>query len=219
MNRYLLICLMLANALLISACSQTAVIQSGADAEVIEGNLYKVDHTIADTVHMDPAVKAGDYTAIMVAPLDMANVEIDFDKSMTVRNRDWVLTEKDKVYLQQLFAKALASKDDVKVVTEAGPGVLSVNIALTKIEPNAPKDDFESRPSARSAYFTEGFGAISIRATLADSQSGKTVAIVEDRKDTHGPFDRNDRITNRQDINQMFSSWVGRLARIFEKPE
>jgi hypothetical protein len=49
---------------------------SGEDAEVIAGNLHRVDHSRAARVYLDPQVDFTRYTAILLDPLDLSEVEI-----------------------------------------------------------------------------------------------------------------------------------------------
>ena len=209
--------LLLASALGLAACSQTPVVQTGPDAEVIEGNLHRVDNSVADKAYRDPAVKLTDYDAVILEPLVMDDVEIIYDRTRNYRNIDWTLNDKDKEGLQQLFSKAFASDQRFTLTDQPGPKTLRVTVTLVKLEPNAPKDDFDSRPIGRSTYVTEGFGAISVRAVMEDTETGKVVAIMEDRKKTNGPYERNNSITNRQDISRMFNSWASQLSRGLEK--
>ena len=62
--------------LLLIACQNTPHIQTGDDAEVIQGNLVRVDHTNVKLVYVDPQAPFGKYTAIQLAPLGVDNVEI-----------------------------------------------------------------------------------------------------------------------------------------------
>ena len=208
---------MLAGVLGLAACSQTPVVQTGPDAEVIEGNLHRVDHSVADKAYRDPAVKLTDYSAVILEPLVMDNVEIVFDNTQNYRHKDWELDEKDKEGLQALFQKAFSSEQRFTLTDQPGPGVLKVTMTMTKLEPNAPKDDFDSRPIGRSTYVTEGFGAMSVRVVMEDTQTGKVVAIMEDRQKTNGPYERNNSITNRQDIYRMFVVWASQISKGLEK--
>lgn len=212
-------CLAVVLCVLAVGCAQAPVVQTGADAEVIEGGLHRVDHSRADKAYIDPAVKLSAYTGVLVEPLLMDNVEVDFDASTAYRHQEWVLTDKIKATLQEVFGKAFTDAKRFNVASAPGEGVLRLQVELLKLEPNAPADDFKSRPPGRVTYITEGAGAMSIRATFTDSVSGKAVAVVEDRRETHGLYGVNNRITNRQDVYMMFRQWAGQLWSVLEKED
>jgi len=86
---------------LVAACSSTPEVQKGPDAEVIMGNLHKVDNTRSDLAYVDPDADFSKYTKILLLPLDIDNVKIKQpDTSGSInrsRSRKWELTDQDKV--------------------------------------------------------------------------------------------------------------------------
>ena len=121
--------------LALSACATVGepTIQTGANAEVIQGNLHRVDNSKAAIAYIDPDVDWSRYTRVMVDPLGVDNVEIiapDTRSSATPRTRgaDWELSDKDKQSLENAFANAmrlqLEEKGDYPVVAKPGDDVL-----------------------------------------------------------------------------------------------
>ena len=66
--------------------------------------------------------------------------------------------------------------------------------------------------SSNSTIYTDGAGAISIGAQLADSVSGKQIAILADVKDSSNMWGGNNRVSNMADVSHMFSSWGMQFA-------
>ena len=207
----------------IIACSSLPVVQSGPDAETMHGNLYKVDNSSVDTLFIDPDIDFSHYNAVIIAPLNMDNVVVDYNAGHSFYGKDWTLNEKDKEDFRKLykkvFSKSLAATDGITESTEsteAKEHTLTLKIAITKLEPTAPKDDFKSRPG-RVKYLSEGAGAVTINATIEDSTSHKVIAVINDRKNRSSQFQENHRFNNMRDVSFMFSSWARQIFTAINK--
>ena len=100
-------------ALAVGGCSGTPTVQTGPDAETIDGKLYRVDNTAAQLVYVDPTVDFSRYNRVLLAPLGLDNVEIiqpDNSSAPYARKRDWELTDEDRAALQAQM-DALAQRD------------------------------------------------------------------------------------------------------------
>ncbi len=62
--------------LLLVACQNIADSQTSKDATGIPENLVRVDHTAAKLAYVDPNADFSKYTAILLTPLGVDNVEI-----------------------------------------------------------------------------------------------------------------------------------------------
>ena len=206
--------LTLIGATMIVACSSTPEVQTGEDAEVIGENLHRVDNSRADMAYIDPDADFTRYSKVMLQPLGVDNIEViqpDSRGSVTNR-RDWELTDSDKQMLQQMYEdtmiKQLQEKGDFPVVTEPGDDVLQIAAMITAIAPSASKDDNRSRPAGRSYVVTEGAGAIAVAVAFGDSQTGEVLALVKDSRSSNSHWGMNNSVTNRADVQRMFTSWA-----------
>ncbi len=201
-------------ALLVAACSSPRI-QTGEDAEVIAGGLHRVDHSRAARVYLDPQVDFTRYTAILLDPLDLSEVEI-IEPSPGRKPAKWELDEEDERLLLQAFEEAmrkeLEERGGYSIVDEAGPQVLRIHVALTMLAPNAPKDDYKSRYVGRGTVYSKGAGAMTMEARLSDSQSGKSIGLIQDRKNMETFWGVNNSVTNMADVQRVFSVW-GRQFR------
>ena len=133
--------------LLLAACQNIPQIQTGENAEVIQGNLVRVDHSRAKLAYIDPSADFNKYTAILLAPLGVDNVEIiqPTTSYRSLRTPNWELTSADKLRLQKDFheamAKQLSLQDGYPLVNAAGDNVLLIAAKLTRIAPTASKDN------------------------------------------------------------------------------
>ncbi|TDG11943.1 DUF3313 domain-containing protein [Seongchinamella unica] len=198
----------------LTACSSTPEVQTGDDAEVIGGNLHRVDGSRADIAYIDPNADFSKYRKILLLPLGVDNVEvIQPSKSGTsLSQRDWELTDSDKKLLQQLFhdamKKQLQDKGEFPLVDQPGDDVLEIQAMITALAPAAAKDDNRSRPIGRSYVITKGAGAIAVAVAFGDSQTGEVLALVKDSRNTVNHWGLNNSVTNRADVTRMFTSWA-----------
>ncbi|EAQ97758.1 DUF3313 family protein [Congregibacter litoralis] len=206
---------------LLSACAEQPSIQQGEGAETILGGLAKVDNSRADLAYVDPNADYARYTKVLIEPLDLDNVEIvqpDATRSMVNRyNREWELTDEDKAKLQTAFndamEKALQAGGAFEIASDGGDDVIRLEAMVTRIAPVAPKDDMQSRTTARSTVITQGGGSISVAIMLADGDSGEPLAIIKDSRSSMNSnmWSVNNSVTNMAEVRRNFSSWAKQI--------
>lgn len=180
---------------------------------VIKGtNLHEVVNARVYVAYIDPDVDFSSYKKILVRPLNFDKTKIVENYDL-LRNIEFELNEKDKAGLnriyQEMMVKYLQEKGDFQVVKIPGPDVLMLSVFVKEIRPNAPKDDFKSRGRGRGVtVFSEGAGSIIIAAGVHDSISGKPVAEMVDAKNTSNMWGINNRVSNIQDVSQIFGQWA-----------
>ncbi len=209
---------------LLAACTGTPEIQSGDDAEVIMGDLHRVDNSRADLAYINPDADFSKYHKILLMPLGVDKVEIkqpDSSGSLNRNRRDWELTDADKKKLQDIFyeamSKQLQDKGDYPLVTEPGDDVLQIQARLIAIAPSAAKDDNRSRPPGRSMVYTEGAGAMAVGVAFADSESGEVLGLMKDSRSTTNNWGRNNSVSNLSDVRHMFNSWALGIRKGLDK--
>ena len=104
---------------MLGACSAATAptVQTGPGAEVINGNLHRVDHARTAMAYVDPDVNFDKYSQVMLDPLGADNVEIikpntTGSVSQRVRNADWQLSEKNIQALQAALTSSAHTKPD-----------------------------------------------------------------------------------------------------------
>ena len=218
----------LAIATLVAGCSSTPEVQTGDNAEVLEGtSLHKVDHSKAKLAYIDPDADLGKYNRVLVRPLGVDKVEIIQPSKTTsiAGRRDWVLTDEDKQALQTMFhevmVKQLQEKGGYEVVVEPGDDVLEIAAMITAIAPSGPKDDNQSRPAGRSQVYTEGAGSIAVAVAYGDSETGEVLGLAKDSRSSNSYWGANNSVSNMADVRRMFTTWAiairEGLDRVHEK--
>jgi hypothetical protein len=199
--------------LLLGGCQSSPQIQTGEGAEVIQGNLVRVDHARSKLAYVDPNADFSKYTAILLTPLGVGNVEIIQPSSTITRpgNRNWELTDTDKQRLQKDFRTAitqrLSENGDYPIVDTAGDNVLQISTILTRLAPTAPKDDFRSRPTGRNTMITEGAGRLDFEVSFRDSQTGEVLALTKDTRSAGAHlWGVNNSVSNAAEVRRVFSS-------------
>jgi hypothetical protein len=205
--------------LVLSGCVNVSepTIQTGVNAEVIQGNLHRVDNSSAAIAYVDPDVEWSRYTRVMLDPLGVDNVEIiapsaRSSASAHTRSVDWELSDKDKQSLQDAFANSmkiqLEEKGEYPIVTKAGDDVLRISAVLTALAPTAPPDDLKSRGAGRGRTYTEGAGTFFINVSFSDSETGEVLGLIKDQKRGSTTWGVNNRVTNMGDVKFVFNSWA-----------
>jgi len=204
---------------LLAACSSEPTIQTGDDAEVVMGNLHKVDNSRTDLAYVDPQADFGKYNKVLIQPLGVDNVEIKQPGTSysTVGNKDWELTDKDKENLQAAFMESMNKAMDkcgYPVVTEADDDVLQIAAMVTGLAPNAAKDDNSARAVGRTRVYTEGAGAMAVAVAFGDSETGEVLALIKDSRSSAsaGYWGLNNSVSNMADIRRFFNSWATQIC-------
>ncbi|MEP1472429.1 MAG: DUF3313 family protein [Halieaceae bacterium] len=203
-----------ATALFLTACAGEPEIQTGDDAEVIMGNLHKVDNSRVQMAYLDPDANLGKYNRVLVRPLGVDKIEIIQPSRTTsvAGNKDWELTESDKTELQTMFhevmVKQLQEKGGYEVVDEPGDDVLEIAAMITAIAPSAAKDDNQSRAVGRTRVYTEGAGSIAVAVAYGDSETGEVLGLAKDSRSSNSYWGSNNSVSNKADVRRMFTSWA-----------
>ena len=208
-------------AALLAACAGEPTIQTGDNAETIMGGtLARVDNARAELVYVDPDADYARYQRVLIVPLDVDNIEIVQPGTSTSAvnryNREWQLEDKDKQWLRETFRSAMetaiTSGGAFGLATEGGDDVLRIEAMITRIAPSGPKDDLQSRPSARTRVYTEGAGAMSIAVMLADGDSGEIIALIKDtRSSQSATWGMNNSVSNQAEVRRTFNTWGTRI--------
>jgi len=212
------ILLLLGSIAMLAACTKTPEIQTGSDAEVINGNLHRVDNASFKMSYVDPDANFAKYNRVLVKPLGLNNVEIiqPTDSVNTVGRRDWVLTDEDKIMLSEAYMEAMKEQLETKggyaLATEPADDVLEISAMITAIAPTAAKDDNSSRGVGRTRVYTEGSGSMSIAIAYGDSETGEVLGLAKDsRANNNTNWGVNNAVTNRSDVRRMLSSWASNI--------
>jgi len=212
------ILLLLGGIAMLAACAKTPEVQTGANAEVIDGNLHKIDNSTFKIAYVDPDADFSKYNRVLVTPLGLDNVEIiqPGNSSSIVGRKDWVLTDQDKTMLREAYMEAMKEQLETKggypLVSEPGDDVLEISAIITTIAPAAAKDDNTSRGAGRTRVYTEGAGSMAIAVAYGDSKTGEVLGLAKDsRASNNTSFGVNNSVTNRSDVRRMLSLWASNI--------
>jgi len=212
------ILLLLGGIAMLAACAKTPEVQTGANAEVIDGNLHKIDNSTFKIAYVDPDADFSKYNRVLVTPLGLDNVEIiqPGNSSSIVGRKDWVLTDQDKTMLREAYMEAMKEQLETKggypLVSEPGDDVLEISAIITTIAPAAAKDDNTSRGAGRTRVYTEGAGSMAIAVAYGDSKTGEVLGLAKDsRASNNTSFGVNNSVTNRSDVRRMLTSWASNI--------
>jgi hypothetical protein len=200
--------------LLVTACATTKPHERKAQAKAEAAGLTAQASTNFDGTFVAPGTSFAPYKKLIVAQLDMDNVEILQPSSRSISEAPWRLSTRDKQYYQERYTEALINNlvadGSYATAMDAGADVLRVEARVLQIAPLASKDDTEGRPNIMKVY-SEGFGTMTLEITLFDSLSGKVLAIITDKRDLGKIWEENNRAMNNQKVRLAFNAWLYKL--------
>ena len=197
-----------------------AVFTAEDTPEVVNQDLEPVERSKLESAYAKPGVDWSQYGKILVAQLDVSDVEVvQPPESASVQRQrpvEFVLTDVDRSLLQGLYAQKMQKRvfDDggYNQANLPGPDTLMIRIAIVQIAPTAARDDRESR-GMNSTVYTRGPGSVSIKGILQDGESGELLAYFTDTKEGTPFWGRNDRFRNRRELGNIFDSWARRFVK------
>ncbi|WP_298632639.1 DUF3313 family protein [uncultured Umboniibacter sp.] len=159
-------------------------------------------------------------SSVYFEPIDLSNVTIiqPDDYNFSRVNQEWELTDRDREWLQEAYAKALQgsfSASNVTIAASAEEADVVVQSDLIQIRPTAPKDDSSRSPGSR--YYTKTSGELDVRFTVV--QGTETILVIEDRHDAGfdtGTGTINNRTSVQFDVRNLFNRWATRLGTQME---
>jgi len=158
------------------------------------------------------------YSKVMFDKPEVAfskNWQRDFNRSaMTLSGR---ISDKDvrdtvtqaEASLSRIFPERF-TQDGYQVVSEPGPDVLRLGVAIVNLEINAPERDIPGRSSSFAVDAGEATFAIEAR----DSLTGQLLGRAVDRREAgEGPTYRRNYSSNLADFEALFDTWARIAAR------
>lgn len=174
----------------------------------------KTKSRFLDSVYLKPGVNFSEYTQLDFAPLDTSNIFIREPTGPNEFDEPWVLTDKDKAYLQQKYLETFTKELIGSKRFNAASGnakTLQIKTTLQEIAPLAPKDDIQSRPSI-SNYYSEGAGTMTMKMEIYDAQTNTLVGLIADEADVGNHWEENNRSNNRRQLGLTFTRWADSLG-------
>lgn len=208
----------ISTSLIITGCAGNSFLSKKYQDLATKHQLSERSDTLFDLVLIKADNPPPNARSIYVAPLNLENVEIDESyKSYRVLPEEWQLTPDDISEMQDMFAKAISHSftEESGFILSETPQLADLIITprLSKIAPNAPKDDLKSRaPGVK--YYTEGSGRMTI--TISVKQADELVMQIEDSRTAGWMWERNTRFSNRQNVRNLFSTWAYNLLETLQ---
>jgi len=199
----------LVSLLLASCATREPRMEMGSDADVTFDGLHRVNDTRFQRVWAKPGIDLSLYKRILL--LDSG---IHYKRSKDPQRNRFELSESEieqlRSDLHAAFQRGLQDNDAWEVVTERGPEVLSLRVALIDLVVSAPP----RQDSARDRNFVQTAAEATLIVELHDSQSKEILARVAERRAATGDSlagSLNTPATNRAAMQRVFRDWAGRL--------
>jgi len=183
-------------------------------AEAVPLGFTKTKSRFLDSVYLKPGVNFSEYPQLKFAELDTTNVTIHEPSGPNEFDEPWILTDKDKVYLQQKYLESF-NKELIKTkkftAADGSGKALLIKTTLQELAPSAVKDDTRSRPTISNIY-TEGAGTMTMKMEIYDAQTNALIGLIADETDLGNRWERNDRMNNKRQLSLGFARWADSLG-------
>jgi hypothetical protein len=201
-------------ALALTVCASTAT----AKAPATWDGLVQVKSKKLNLAYLLPDADFRAYSKVMFDKPEVAfakNWQRDFNRSaMTLSGRISDKDVRDTVTeaegsLAKIFPERF-THEGYQVVTEPGPDVLRLGVAIVNLEVNAPERDIPGRSRTYAVDAGEATFAIEAR----DSLTGQLLGRAVDRREAgEGPTYRRNYTSNIADFEALFDTWARIAAR------
>jgi hypothetical protein len=169
-----------------------------------QAGLTEQEHPGLESVFVRPGADLARYDRVLIAPVQVAITRTRDDLMLDERTVEHARDE----FMQQ-FTRALGPG---RVATKAGPGVLRMEITVTRFDPNRPA--FPRRQTGGWIHESIGIGSAAFQAVLTDSATGQVVAVLADA-DMGLPLDINNHLhTEFGDADRFVRRWSRQVAEL-----
>jgi len=203
--------------LLLFACTTPPQprVQTGPDAEVIAGDLHRVDNSSVSKAYIDPAFYIDDYEKVLIEPLDLSSVAV-INPDYTNSDSTWQLHENDRDYLRERYRISMIKNffglGGYVAATAPGEGVLRIRVAISRVGPSL--SDKPAAGSITRQHLTDSLadgGEVQISGIVDDSGTGNPVARFVDVRPCKCNWGASNELADPEQAKQLFESW----ARLF----
>jgi hypothetical protein len=209
----------LAVALLAPPLSAKPRLQTGPDAEITYDGLHRVDKSVMDAAWVKPDLDLSGYTKLMLVGAGISYKPVDSEGKHwwpgISDDSEFPISEENKARLadevRKAFAQELMKIERYELVSEPGPGVLTLVGALVDVVSQVPPVD---QCVGRCDVYLRSVGEATLVVELRDSMSNEVLARAADRRaaESEGwPIDANT-VTVWPEVRQLAQTWA-RLLR------
>jgi hypothetical protein len=194
------------------AAVATPRIQVGADAEVTEDGLHRVDGGTFDRAWVRPGFSLDGYDKILLQPISMSFREVE-DPGFRRSASNFPIEEEQRQGLRTIFEEAfvaeLGRSRRFTLTEQAGPGVLEIHSALIDIVSHVPEQQL-----GRGATFVKSLGEATLVIELRDAETHVVLGRIADRRAAENPFPtRSNEVSNRAEVRRAMQQWANLLRR------
>ena len=198
-----------------SAASAPPTLQTGPNAEITVDGLHRVDNSILQLAYASPDMDLRPYTEFMLDPVTVAYKKDPQGRtrstSVGAGESNFALSPSQMDRLKGIFqeevVKAMTADSGYHITDAPGPNVLRVTAHLVDLIVKVPTDR-----GGRQRSFTRSYGEVTLILELRDSESGRILARVAERRDptrdTSGGLAEVSSVFMRADATALFRYWA-----------
>lgn len=202
---------------LVACASEPGLTAETAPAPVGPANfegLVTIRSAVFDEVQARPGIDLSAYDAVLFDDIELAFRTPDRSK------REFPLSAQQKAdfqaALQQAFDTEFSGMQSPKLVTDAGPNVLKLDVRVQDISARVPPQT--TGRVGRAAVFLEALGEVTLVLEIFDSESGEILARAIDKAALKGAGMRegSDVVTKWDGIEALCARWAATTRKRLE---
>lgn len=154
------------------------------------------------------------YDKVLLNPLLLASAKVVPPPWVEGEDRlphKWVLSDADITRAKAAYLTAmknqLATLGGYTIVSEPGPGVLELTVAIVNLTPYAQEGD---------KVITKGTGELTVQATLRDGMSRELLALYEGEQAVGQEYQENTPLTAQHNVRELFALWGARVRQMLD---
>jgi len=166
--------------------------------------------SVVTNTYMKPGVNAAKYTEFRLAPLNVSDARLIPPPWVEKPNpHEWSLTRENRQFLVNTYASAvktgIESEGRYKVVKDAGPSTLQLEVRIISLTPWASRDEKDA--------ITLGSGTLSFEANVRDALSGELLAAFQGTQPVGKDYQENTNLNKASNITEHFTGWGKNISQ------
>ena len=187
---------------------------TGEDAEITYDGLHRVDKSVMALAWVKPDIDLTPYTKLMLVGAGISYKPVDDEgqrwwpgrSTQTEFPMSDEAKERFREEVSEAFSKELARNERYEIVTEAGPGVLTLIGAMIDVVSRVPPVD---ECAARCDVYLDDVGEATLVVELRDSVTNEVLARAAERRAAESafPIDAN-KVTVWPEVRRLAQTWA-----------
>jgi hypothetical protein len=160
--------------------------------------------------YMKPGLDVAKYKEFRIAPLNVSDTRLIPPPWVEKADpHEWDLTRQNRDFLVSTYARAvregIESDGRYKVVNDAGPGTLQLEVRLISLTPWASREETDVE--------TLGSGTLTFEANVRDARTGELLAAYQGTQPVGKDYQENTPMNKASNLTEHFTTWGKNISQ------